>query len=504
MPAPSFMGIYPPDSVQEVHQSLPLDPLGPGAADLLAGDVEYRLHYLLQEAKKFMVHGKRTTLMPEDIEHAMEALNIEPVIVPPRPLPQAPFLAVPIPSGTSGAQQQLYTVVDDEIDFATYLKEPLPPALANSAGVKWKAHWLAVEGVQPAIPENPAPSSRAGPSRLPAPTTGAASLRPSAKQHLTTELQLYFSRLTAALIPTLAQLPNLPGNSAPGAPQYSFPDAERHRLAALASVRSDAAVAGVLAYLVRWVAESINKTLMGATGTIGCLIDVVEAILDNDVLFVEPYLHQFLGPLLSILLTVPLGPHPTPSGMSPSPFELRTRAADVLAKLVNLYANGYPGLVPRLLSTLKKALTASPFPSPLGAEHPPAGRYEGAVLGIGACGVHAVREAVWGTNGDGLGAINDLIGLLYPGEGRKNKAPLVRATMKALLLLTVPKPEGVTAPAPDAAAVAEAFGPHFVRAFEKRPWQAQELMRLRNGGGAAEAEVDAAGEEDDEMEEVQA
>lgn len=60
-----------------MHQSLPLDPLGPGAADLLAGDVEYRLHFLLQEAKKFMVHGKRTTLMPEDIEHAMEALNIE-------------------------------------------------------------------------------------------------------------------------------------------------------------------------------------------------------------------------------------------------------------------------------------------------------------------------------------------------------------------------------------------------------------------------------------------
>lgn len=88
MPAPNISGIYPADSVlvglmrdsadlQEVHQSLPLDPLGPGAADLLAGDVEYRLHYLLQEAKKFMVHGKRNTLMPDDIEHAMEALNVE-------------------------------------------------------------------------------------------------------------------------------------------------------------------------------------------------------------------------------------------------------------------------------------------------------------------------------------------------------------------------------------------------------------------------------------------
>jgi transcription initiation factor TFIID subunit 6 len=192
--------------------------------------------------------------------------------------------------------------------------------------------------------------------------------------------------------------------------------------------------------------------------------------------------------------------------MSPSPFELRTRAADVLAKLVNLYAKGYPGLVPRLLSTLKKALTASPFPSPLGADYPPAGRYEGAVLGIGACGVHAVREALWGNNGDGLRPINDLIGLLYPGDGRKNKAPLVRATMKALSQLTTPKPDGATVPPPDANAVAEAFGPHFVRAFEKRPWQAQELMHLRNGsnGDAGAAEADAAGEEDDDMEEVQA
>lgn len=69
-----------------MHQSLPLDPLGPGAADLLAGDVEYRLHYLVTEAKKFMVHGKRTTLMPEDIEHAMEALNIEVCIFVSSPL----------------------------------------------------------------------------------------------------------------------------------------------------------------------------------------------------------------------------------------------------------------------------------------------------------------------------------------------------------------------------------------------------------------------------------
>lgn len=133
----------------------------------------------------------------------------------------------------------------------------------------------------------------------PTPTTGSAALRPTAKAHLTTELQLYFSRLTAALIPPIASLAQLPGNPPATSPTHAFPDAERHRQAALASVRSDAAVAGVLAYLVRWVAESINKTLSGATGTLGCLIDVVEAILDNDVLFVEPYVSPPRGVFLS-------------------------------------------------------------------------------------------------------------------------------------------------------------------------------------------------------------
>jgi hypothetical protein len=32
---------------------------------------------IAQEAKKFMVQGKRSTLLPEDIEQAMAALNVE-------------------------------------------------------------------------------------------------------------------------------------------------------------------------------------------------------------------------------------------------------------------------------------------------------------------------------------------------------------------------------------------------------------------------------------------
>lgn len=88
-------------------------------------------------------------------------LTCKPVLVPARPLPQQSFEAVTIPTSAT-TSQQVYHVPDDEIDFATYLQRPLPAGVQNSAGVKWKAHWLAVEGVQPAIPENPPPNARAG------------------------------------------------------------------------------------------------------------------------------------------------------------------------------------------------------------------------------------------------------------------------------------------------------------------------------------------------------
>jgi transcription initiation factor TFIID subunit 6 len=122
------------------------------------------------------------------------------------------------------------------------------------------------------------------------PATGAASLKPSAKAHLPSDLQLYFTRLTTSLIPPTNISPNLPAPPVdPNSDTHALPESERHRLAALASLRSDAAVSGILVYLVKWVAESMSKCLAGGLGTLGCLVDVVEALLGNETIFIEPY-----------------------------------------------------------------------------------------------------------------------------------------------------------------------------------------------------------------------
>ncbi|KAI9631731.1 uncharacterized protein MKK02DRAFT_21530 [Dioszegia hungarica] len=501
--APSqMMGIYPVDSIVEASHSLALDPLGPGAADLLASDVEYRIHLIIQEARKFMINGKRQTLTPEDIEYAMEALNVEPILVPPRSLPSGPFAAVPIPSA-SGGTNHIYHVPDEEIDFASFLKKPLPTGVANSAGVSWKAHWLAVEGVQPAVPENPAPNAKAGPSRQPpVPQTGPPSLRASAKSTLPQELQVYFTRLTAALVPSLSAAPGpLPGQlDADG----NLPDAERHRQAALASVKEDQAMAGVLVYFVKWLSESVGRCLLGTMGTLGCLVDCLGAILGNESVFLEPYIHQLLPPILSIILAVPLGPQAgsaQPSGPQPSPYDIRSRAADVLGMVARQYGAGYPGLIPRLVSTLKSALDSSP--SHTGSLAHPAGRYEGAVLGLTALGASVVRETIWAPAGNGLKKIDGLCGALYPEAvaGKGKGRGLVKATEAALqkLLRSTNPDSKPSAPATTPEAIAEAFGQNLVVIMtKKRAGLGNEMIRLREeelarSGGLTGAKVEAGG-----------
>jgi hypothetical protein len=60
-------------------------------------------------------------------------------------------------SGGSGGD--IYFLSDPEVDFARLLAAP-PPGLAGG-GVRWRAHWLAVEGVMPRVPENVAPDYQA-------------------------------------------------------------------------------------------------------------------------------------------------------------------------------------------------------------------------------------------------------------------------------------------------------------------------------------------------------
>jgi hypothetical protein len=159
----------------------------------------------------------------------------------------------------SSSDQQFYFLQDQEINFQSLLKEK-PPGLVGG-GVRWTAHWLAVEGVMPRVPENVAPVRQnpaltGGGSRAAgAGDQGARGVPGGAlqsKPNLSQELQLYYSRLTKALLPDSA------GAAAGGGELSSV---ERARLAALASLRGDTGLQGLVVYLVRWIGEKVRLLL---------------------------------------------------------------------------------------------------------------------------------------------------------------------------------------------------------------------------------------------------
>jgi len=332
-----------------------------------------------------MRHAKRTTLTTGDIDNALRVLNVEPLYGHHSAV-HAPFRRahVMVPG-----QAPVYFVEDAEVDFDRALHEEkvfLPKP------VSWTAHWLAIEGVQPLVPENPPPAkgvatSTAAPAR-PTKAGPAAGKKAQAKTVLSRELQLYYTRLTTSLLGASSN--------------------DDKRAAALASLRADAGLQALLPFLVRWAGERVQNTLKAAEPDavqLQVALDVLGAMLANPGLFVEPYLHQMLPPLLSILLTATL-----PAGGS----QLRTQAAQTVARVITAHGTTYPTLGPRITKTLLVALLAN---------GKTAGAREGAVRGLTCLGREAVRMGLFDARGIALctpdspstvAAVLDALRALYP------------------------------------------------------------------------------------------
>ena len=242
----------------------------------------------------------------DDIDQAFRVLNIEPLYGHSPHNPPTFRRAIPYPPNSSTGT--LYFVEDEEIDFDRVLREE---KITLPKPVSWTAHWLAVEGVQPLIPENPPAITKdtEEPSALKSitgqPSTSALTTQSAVKgrqqnqqlvkQVLSRELQLYYARLTSSLLPPA-------------------PEDYVKRTAALASLRHDAGLQALLPYIVRWVVEGVVNTLRAGSQTdtdgrvLEVLLDVISALLDNSTLFVEPYVKRifslFSGNWLTYFLAV--------------------------------------------------------------------------------------------------------------------------------------------------------------------------------------------------------
>ena len=231
--------VWSTDTVTDVAESIGIGGLNEEVAQILASDVEYRLHEVIQEASKFMRHAKRTILSPADINEALRALNVEPLYgyAASRPIV---FKEASL-SGGGNQPSMLYYLEDTEVDFEKIVNQPLPKLPRE---VSLSAHWLAIEGVQPAIPQNPTLSdskqegiiSAASTSFAAMSTSDGVDVRPMVKHVLSKELQLYFERTTGALLND---------------------SNDTLRDAALYSLKTDPGLHQLVPYFVQFIAEKV-------------------------------------------------------------------------------------------------------------------------------------------------------------------------------------------------------------------------------------------------------
>ncbi|TPX09549.1 uncharacterized protein E0L32_009292 [Thyridium curvatum] len=397
--------LWNPDNVKDVAESVGISQLSDEALRCLSQDVEYRIGQVIVEALRFMRACNRTTLTVQDVSQALKVLDVEPLYgyESTRPLRYG--------EASLGPGQPLFYIEDEEVDFEKLINAPLPkvPRDASFTGMdptclvgsmgRWScfpltrrdqpAHWLAIEGVQPSIPQNPTTAeSRSqelvpkGPGANPALAALAGndnvSFKPSVKHIISKELVLYFDKIQAAILD-------------------DNPDEEvlRLREAALESVRSDPGLHQLVPYFVNFITNQVTHRL-DDTFTLRQMMELTSALVDNPSLFLDPYAAALSAPVLTCLMSRKLGsPSATAAGddgdtspevVAAEQYKLRELSASLLGQIARNYARSNALLRPKLTRTCLKYLLDPSKPAPV---------LYGAVSGLAAAGgPEAVRVLV--------------------------------------------------------------------------------------------------------------
>lgn len=341
--------VWNPDNVRDVAESVGIASLADNVVEELARDVDFRLAQVLEEAMKFMRHGKRTTLSTHDISHALRVLNVEPLFgyESTRPLRFG--------EASLGPGQPLYYVEDEEVDFEKLINAPLPKVPRE---ITFTAHWLAVEGVQPSIPQNPTTNTAdllpKGPSANPhlAAANGLdnVNVKPLVKHVLSKESQELFAKLSSALTDET----NIEWQNA-----------------ALAAIRTEPGIHQLTTYLLSFIAEKVTHNMKNLF-VLHQMMQATQALLDNQAIYLDPYMAYMVPPILTCCTGRHLGPSAQQASSSASSetlngngvngthasqfdhFELRTYAASLLSRICQKGSATNQGLKARIARTCLK------------------------------------------------------------------------------------------------------------------------------------------------------
>ncbi|MCH0628941.1 hypothetical protein JNB11_03055 [Kocuria palustris] len=395
----------PHDTVKDAAEFLGVN-LPDEAAKNLAMDVEYRIHEILETAIKFMRHSKRKLLMTSDINYALQELNIEPLYGYDNSQPLT-FKETLVGAGG----QLLYYIDDHEIEFEKLINQELPKVPRQAT---FTAHWLAIEGVQPMVPQNPLPleikllppiirgatllylggdilqlgtgnttddktkestgvDGKPGAAKDKKLAEKEMQIKPKVKHVLSKELKLYFDKVAEVLI-------------------LLDPEQDNLKQAAINSLRNDTGLHQLVPYFIQFVAEQITNQL-GNIEVLSTMLEVILALTTNKTIFLDPYVHALMPCILTLLLAKRIGAQindttsPEQQQLLKNQLEVRKFALALLQHIISVYGSLYSTLRPRVTRTLLRALLDS---------SKPIGTHYGTLLGLLNMGPEVIKLTVVG------------------------------------------------------------------------------------------------------------
>uniref|UniRef100_A0A915PYJ3 Transcription initiation factor TFIID subunit 6 n=1 Tax=Setaria digitata TaxID=48799 RepID=A0A915PYJ3_9BILA len=308
--------------VKVVAESVGIAGLPDVCASQIAVQTTYAVKLIIEHAKKFAVHGRRKRIIAEDIDSALTLGGYPPLF--------GFTVKEGLPFRFAGSLgRDLFITDDRDVEITPVVNAP---AAKLPLETNIKSHWLVIDGVQPAVPENPAPMIHTETPVIVATEKAAVDtglsilskahrglrqteqvqIKTTSTHALSVEQQVFFKEITEAIM----------GSD------------DTRRTEALYSLQTDAGLQQLLPRFSLAIVEGVRCNIVQHNLAILIyLMRMIQSLANNPALSLERCLHELLPSVLSCILSRQLCARPE----TDNHWALREFSSRLLANICKCY-----------------------------------------------------------------------------------------------------------------------------------------------------------------------